>query len=516
MKRAKVHSTIYLLGIVVMAFFMPLSLFVTNAAIIMIVVNWFIEGDFASKLKRIKDNKGILIFCSIFIVHLVWLTNTTNFDYALNDLRVKLPLLALPLALGGSKPLSDGKRNIVLASFVSGVFTATCIGFVANLLRDGGNFRNLSLFVSNIRLSLMICFSVFILMHFVVKKVFFTKKTLWIAILLCIWLLFFMSMIQSITGYVSFFVVLEAILLWFAVKSDKKLYRRIGLALSIAIPLALAGFITYTISDFYHPTGNNEKLEKTAAGTPYDAIVPDETLENGNIVWQNVSKQELASAWSSRSTIPLDSIDRKGQHLYPTLVRYMTSLGLTKDAAGIAKLSDADVKNVENGKTNYRFVKDGGLLCRIYVTIWEFDVYIKTGNCNNHSVTQRIEYLKYGCKLIAKNFFTGTGEGDVNDEYQAIYEEEDSHLDKGNRNRAHNQFLTFFIAFGIFGFLICLFAWFYPAFSDWKSCSYYFLVFFLIATVSMFSDDTLETSTGAVFVSYFYSLLKWTTDGKQQ
>jgi hypothetical protein len=40
------------------------------------------------------------------------------------------------------------------------------------------------------------------------------------------------------------------------------------------------------------------------------------------------------------------------------------------------------------------------------------------------------------------------------------------------------------------------------------------MVFFVIATVSMFSDDTLETSTGAVFVSFFYALLRWATTAK--
>lgn len=511
MKRAKVHSAIYLLGLAVMAFFMPLSLFVTNATIIMIVVNWFVEGDYSSKLKRIWDNKGILIFCLIFLVHIVWLINTSNFDYALNDLRVKLPLLALPLALGGSKPISVEKRNIVLVSFVAGVFVATCLGGAAKLFGLGGNFRALSLFVSNIRLSLMICLSIFILLYFMAKRIFFTKKTFWIGILLCLWLLFFMSMIQSITGYVSFFVVAEAVLLSIALKSDRKLYRWLSLVSFIVIPLAVAGFIAYEIYDFYRPTGNNERLETTANGNPYDEVVSDGSIENGNIVWQNISRAELESAWAGRSAIPLDSLDKRGQYIYPTLVRYMTSIGLTKDAEGVGKLSDADVRNVENGETNYRFASKGNLICRIYVTIWEFDIYRKTGITNGHSVTQRVEYLKYGCKLVVKNFFTGTGEGDVNDEYQAIYEEEGSLLDKDNRNRAHNQFLTFFIAFGIFGFLICMFAWFYPVFSDWKKCSYFFLIFFLIATVSMFSDDTLETSTGAVFVAYFYSLLRWST-----
>jgi len=505
-----------------MAFFMPLSLFVTNATIILIVVNWVVEGDFSAKLARIRENKGILVFCSIFIVHLIWLINTSNFDYALNDLRIKLPLLALPIALGTSKPISEEWRNRVLASFVSGVLVATILGFAAKSFGTGGNFRALSLFVSNIRLSLMICMSIFILLYFVVKKIFFTKRMFWGAAILCVWLLFFLSMIQSITGYVCFFVVLEAVLISVAKKSEKKSYRCVSISMSIVVPLVIAGFVTYTIVDFYTPTGNNEQLATTANGVPYDDIESDGTIENGNVVWRNVSKSELQTAWAERSSIPLDSLDRKGQSIYSTLVRYMTSLGLTKDAEGVRMLTKEDVENVEGGETNYRFAKKGGLLCRIYVTIWEFDVYRKTGNCNGHSVTQRVEYMKYGCKLAMRNFFTGTGEGDVNDEYQALYEEEDCSLDENNRNRAHNQFLTFFIAFGVIGFLICVFAWFYPVVSDWKSCSYFFLIFFLIATVSMFSDDTLETSTGAVFVAYFYSLLRWTNsetkenDGKQR
>ena len=495
-----------------MAFFMPLSLFVTNATMIAIVVNWFIEGDYRQKLARLMGHKEIFVFCALYIVHIIWLANTSNFDYAMNDLRVKLPLFALPLALGSSKPISFKNLNLVLLAFVSGVFVATCLGAVAKFCGLESDYRALALFVSSIRLSIMTCMSIFVLLYFVHKKIFFTKWTMWIALLLCIWLLFFMSMIQSMTGYVCFFVVLESIMVAIAIKSKQKLYKRTGLVLAVVIPLTITSFITYSIYDFYRPTQDNVQLEKTANGNPYDVIESDGTLENGNVVWMNVSKKELGQAWNTRSQIPIDSLDRKGQYIYPTMVRYMASLGLTKDAAGVDKLSDDDVLNIENGETNYRFARSGGLICRVYVIIWEFDVFHKTGNCNGHSVTQRIEYLKYGAKLAWKNFFTGTGVGDVDDEYQAIYEEENTNINQEWRNRAHNQFLTFLVAFGLFGFLICLFAWFYPVFSSVRSCSYYFGIFFIIATVSMFSDDTLETSTGAVFVAFFYSLLKWTID----
>ena len=514
--RQKVHSYIYLIGLMLVAFFMPLSLFVTNASILMIITNWFIECNYMEKWHRLKENKTALIFCAIFLVHIIWLVNTSNYAYAANDIRVKLPLLALPLALATSRPLTPRKLHIILLSFISGVFVASLLGLSAKLFGNSLNFRALALFVSNIRLSLMLCFSAFILAYFAFKKIFFTRKTSWIAILVALWLLIFMSMIQSMTGYACFIITLVVVLTIVGIKSKKQTYKWICLTSALIIPLSICGIIAYFVQDFYSPTCENIQLEKTAAGIPYDDVKSDGTIENGNTVWMNVCKSELTSAWSERSTIPLDSLDNRGQCLYSTLVRYMTSRGLTKDAAGVSQLSDADVLNIENGETNYRFVGHGGIIARIYVIIWEFDVYNKLGDCNGHSATQRIEYQKYGWKLAMQNVFTGTGEGDVNDEYQALYEELDSHLQIENRHRAHNQFLTFFIAFGIFGLLICLFAWFYPAIKGWTIADYYFGIFFLIATISMFSDDTLETSTGAVFVAFFYSLLKWTKKTKNE
>ena len=514
--RKRIHSTIYLIGLLLIAFFMPLSLFVTNASILLIVTNWIIEGGFASKFERLKENKGILIFCALFLVHLLWLVNTSNFAYAANDLRVKLPLLALPILIGTSDSISMKKLNAVLLVFVSGVLSAALIGFVVSFFGHGSNYRSLSLFVSHIRLSLMICFSLFILGYFIAKKIFFTDKKVIIALLIAAFLLFFMVMLQALTGFVCLFVTLVIVLVAVAVRTKKIKWRWLGIVSAVLVVLSVGGFLGYVVYDFYRPKSENIQLETTANGTPYDNVQDNGFIENGNVVNMNICRSELEGLWPQRSSIPLDSLDNKGQSLYATLIRYMTSLGLTKDAEGLSHLSDIDVANVENGETNYRFARHGGLLNRMYVIMWELDVYSKTGESNGHSFTQRIEYMKYGVKLVKRNFWLGTGEGDVNDEYQAIYEEENSSLNPEWRNRAHNQFLTFFIAFGLFGFLICLLAWFYPAFSKWNSNGsiYYFMVFFIIATVSMFSDDTLETSTGAVFVSFFYALLRWASTTK--
>ncbi len=514
--RKRIHSTIYFVGLLLIAFFMPLSLFVTNASILLIVANWFVEGGYACKLERLKENKGVLIFCAIFVVHLLWLVNTSNFAYAANDLRIKLPLLALPIAIGTSEAISKKKLNIALLVFVSGVTAATLIGFFAKFFENGTNYRSLSLFVSHIRLSLMICFSLFILGYFVAKKIFFTGKKVLIALAIAAFLLFFMVMLQALTGFICLFVTLVIVLVAVSVKTKQKKIRGVCIASVVVVFIMAGGFIAYVVYDFYRPTAENVQLETTAQGRPYDEVLENGLIENGNVVNMNICRAELEETWPQHSSIPLDGLDRRGQYVYSTLLRYMTSRGLTKDAEGLSHLSDADIANIENGETNYRFSRHGDMLSRMYVIMWELDVYAKTGDSNGHSFTQRIEYMKYGLKLAKRNFWTGTGEGDVNDEYQAIYEEENSNLNPEWRNRAHNQFLTFFIAFGLFGFLICLSAWFYPAFSKWNSNGsiYYFMVFFIIATVSMFSDDTLETSTGAVFVSFFYALLRWASTTK--
>ncbi len=486
----------------------------TNAAMMMICTNWIVECNFREKWQKLKSNKSILIFCAIFVVHLIWLINTSNFGYAVNDLRIKLPIFVLPIIFGTSQTLTQKKLHLVLASFIAGVFVATLIGLFARLFADRMEFRDFSLFVSHIRLSLMICLSVFVLIYFVAKRIYFTNKTAWIAVILALWLLMFMSMVQSITGFACFGIVAIILLIVVGIKTSRKLFRWLCFSSVVLIFLIVGGTITYFVNDFYTPTCENIQLEKTANGTPYDEVKSDGTIENGNVVWLNVSKKELTEAWTQRSDIPIDSLDNRGQSLYSTLVRYMTSLGLTKDAEGVAKLSDNDVKNIENGETNYRFAGNGGLINRIYVVIWELDVYKKLGDCNGHSVTQRIEYLKYGLKIIEKNFWTGVGVGDVQDEYFATYDDGECSLQIENQHRAHNQFITFFISFGLVGFLICVFAWFYPAISKFATKEYLFGVFFIIATISMFTDDTLETSTGAVFVAFFYSLLKWSWKNK--
>jgi len=512
--KAKIHKYIYLAGLCIIAFFLPLSEYITNAATLMIITNFLLELKFKQKLKKLWDNKSILIFVSIFFVHLLWLINTQNFEFAFNDIRIKLPLLALPIVIGASEAINRKQLNLIVSLFLGGVLISTLSGlfvyfdFIDN--PNPYNLRDVSIFISHIRLSLMVCLSVLIIFYFMHERLFFTGYKTALAIVLIIWFVGFLVMIQGFTGLTSLVIVGLVSLAYKAISEQKLIRKVIYFVFVIGIPLLLIIYLGVQIKTFYTPTiEQSEYKTHTESGNAYYHDFESKLLENGNYIYVNICEKELYSEWSKRSEISLDGEDGKGQSQLHTLIRYLTSRGLTKDANGIIELSDQDIRNIENGFTNYRFVNKNNLNQRVYNIIWQIDVYSKGGNPSGHSITQRFEYLKAGSILAYRNIIFGLGTGDIDDAYKALYLEKRSQLDSQYRHRAHNQFLTFFVTFGSIGALLCLFAFFYPAISEFSNKNYYFAVFFLIAVLSMITDDTLETTTGVVFISYFYSLFLW-------
>jgi hypothetical protein len=317
-------------------------------------------------------------------------------------------------------------------------------------------------------------------------------------------------MIQGFTGIVSLVVVGLITLGIRSFKETQKTRKTIMLIILAIIPSILLIYSIIQIKQFYTPEKpRTEVPEFTTSGNSYYNDTSSRLIENGNLIYADICEKELYAGWSKRSKLNLSEEDGRGQSLLHTLIRYMTSKGLRKDAEGVAALSDEDIRLIENGKTNYKYAKHRSINQRIYNIIWQIDVYAKGGNPSGHSITQRIEYIKYGSILAYRNFWFGVGTGDIDDEYKSLYIERRSEMEPQYRHRAHNQYLTFYVSFGIFGAILCLFAWFYPAISEFSFKNYHFAVFFLIALLSMLTDDTLETTTGVVFIAYFYSLFLW-------
>jgi len=245
----------------------------------------------------------------------------------------------------------------------------------------------------------------------------------------------------------------------------------------------------------------------TANGQLYSHDTLNLQAENGYLTWIYVCEMELEGAWNARSTFDYAGNDTRGHELRYTLIRYLTSRGLRKDSAGVAMLSEEDISWIEKGVANIMFTEGFTFYRMFYELVWQVDYYMHGGNPSGHSVTQRIEYARAGWMIFREHPVFGVGTGDVPDAFARQYEKMGSILSEEWRLRAHNQYLTFLIAFGTVGFILVMISLICPAIMEGGFSGFRFVIFMSIAFLSMISEDTLETSAGAMFFSFFYALL---------
>jgi hypothetical protein len=507
------HLTIrnfYLFGLILMVIGLPLSTFLMSVSQFVLAIHWFASAQFAQKWQNVKNNKALLVFWLIYLVHLVGMLYSTDWNYGLHDLRIKLPLLILPLIIASNEALSKKEMEIVLGFFSAAVLIASLVslfvfmGFSARVVESG---RDISIFTSHIRFSLMIVFSAFILITYALKVKLNNSFKL-ILYLLALWLLGFLFILESITGIVIAFII--AFLYLISVSFNKKAIKLKIISLGL-----ISALIIYSISIFYEqyslfyprPQIVEENLPThSISGEKYYHNTERTELENRNYVWSYIAWGELEKSWNKRSNLPYKGLDGKNQPLHSTLIRYMASKGLSKDSVGMLSMNPQDIAAVENGITNYRFIDGRNIKSRIYETLWEYENYRQRGNPQGNSTLQRLEFWKTGWHIFKTSPLIGVGTGDVKSSFKKTYELLGSQLEEKYRLRAHNQYLTFLISFGFFGFLLISFALIYPILLTQAFNNKLFLLFISIALLSMLNEDTLETQAGISFVSFFYSL----------
>jgi len=514
------HDNIYFAGLILLGICLPLSKFGMSVAIFILLGNWILEGDFKRKQRILQQRNSILIFSTLILVHLIWLLNTTDFQYAFKDIRIKSPLLALPLIMGTSRSVTTGQLKTIILFFVAGVTVGSLVSSFILLGYSGeaiDDIRDISVFISHIRFSLLINIAIFSLGYLLYAFHKQNKKIEIIAYsILLVWLVVFVFILQSLTGILILLIVGFVFSLIMIRRLTNFMLKYFLIIALVTLPLIIIALISRAIIQFYRIDEPDPEsvAQFTANGNPYEHNFQNKQVENGNYIWMYVCEKELAEEWNNRSGYDYTGLDEREQYLKYTLIRYLTSKGLRKDSVGISYLTGEDVQRIQQGITNYRYWHGSGLEYQLYQLIWQIDVYRKEGNPSGHSVTQRIEYLRTAFQIIGDYFFFGVGTGDLQKAFDEQYDENDSLLSDQWRLRAHNQYITFFITFGLFGFLICMVALIYPVFYEHKQNDYWFMMFLFIALLSMLNEDTLETHAGATFFSYFYSLFLFARDNK--
>ncbi len=520
-----------------MAMSIPLSKFTMSVFQFVLIIIWFMDGfsgevvnrffrksnpflavlhtlgyifnhaadNFIEKFSHFFKNKTALIVSSIFLLHIIGLLHTSDFDYALKDLRTKLPLFVLPLLMSTMPALSRKQVLQLLLFYVFAVFIGTLFSMNEFFKQEFNDIRSISIFISSVRFALNILFAIFILGWFITIEKSFSWP--WRALMLgvIIWFLAFLMILESAIGLISFIIILSLIAAYKAITIANWKKRLITLAVMIALPLGFIFYISHQIKVLSNAEPVNfEELDKhTALGAPYVHDTINFGIEDGKYVGLYMAIPELAAAWNERSSIDFHGKDNAGQHIQYTLIRYLTSKSLRKDASGVQSLTPKDVKAIENGVANVNYLENPSIRTRISKMLLGYQNYAKLDNPNGSSLMQRIEYLNASVHIIRHHAFFGVGTGDLPMHFEKAYEEINSKLKTQWRWRSHNQYISILIGFGIFGLIWFLFSLLFPYVSKPANKHFLYTVFLLIMVFSMITEDTIETQAGVTLLAFF-------------
>jgi O-antigen ligase len=459
--------------------------------------------------KAFYRNKPALIFSSIYLFHIAGLIITTDFDYAFKDLRTKLPIFILPLYISTSEAFGKRQFYWLLLLFTASVLVRSMINSWYLFHHYYVDIRDISKPVSHIIVGLLISFALFTIGYLIIRNRNWTWKIKTALFIVFAWLAVFLVISQSSTGIVVTVITGILLLVILLLKSKQ---RFITASLLITLFISISGIYLYmhkTIREYYEvsPVDTTKLDHYTSKGNRYIHYPESHGKENGNYIFTYIQWDELRMAWNKRSRINFDSLDRKKQMVRFTLIRFLASKGYRKDEDGVNKLTDEDLRYIENGVANVVYSKEFSIRGKIYEILYGYDKYRETGDPTGSSLIQRLEFWKASWGIIKSYWLTGVGTGDMNEVFQQQYEKMHSKLAPGQRWRSHNQFLSIFIGFGIFGFLWFLFAILYPPLVMRKFNDFFFLIFFINIMLSMIPEDTIESQSGVTFFALFYSLL---------
>jgi len=478
-----------------------------SISLIGLTLNWILELDFQIKWKKIKDQKYLpIIFSGLFLIELFWLPISKDTTIGLNVLRIKLPLLLLPLIIGSCTSFSKREWKTVITTFFIGILVSTFWVYLVSLgvlptKKDTGTIRDASIFMSHIRYSVLLSLSAVFILGLAFKNL--INKTLALAFFL--WLLFLIFKLATITAILglSFALLFLFIAFLFSPKNKNKIVYIAGIA-SLFFLVGL--YITATVNDFYHVKSKERSLQThSIGGEKYQFDFKDNTTENGFYLWENIAQKELERAWNKTSIISFKSKDKKKQPVKATLYRFLTSKGLNKDSVGLSNLTQNEIQKIENGETSS--VAYNNFEKRIRSLLYQRESRKKSTDPNNQTINQRVVFWNAGIEIFLNQPVFGYGPGGAKTQFKNYYKNRKTNLKKSNQLLAHNQFITQVISLGGLGAIIWLFIMLYSFLKVEKEKFLFFVPYLILMFFAFMSDDMLEVQAGVTIFSFFGTLL---------
>lgn len=276
MNRKEFHIKAHYFLALAIALTLPFARF-TAIFILLLLLNWLIEGDFKSKFQNIVSNKLSFIFIAFFLMHAIGLIYTENIDSGLFDLQVKLSLLVFPIIMV-SRPYSVLQvRNIFVLFIIGGILCSlfllsraiyTYIAFAEN------NFfyQAFSFLVHPSYLSMYfnLCIA-WLMLKIFPKSNDINRLTLIVSILIILFFSFIIVLLSSKMGLIILFALYLGFTIYLVVSRRKYLLGFIGFLLIVATVFALFRFVpeatsrlTSIVTAMSSTTNNQADSESTA------------------------------------------------------------------------------------------------------------------------------------------------------------------------------------------------------------------------------------------------------------
>ena len=478
-----------------------------SISLIGLFLNWIIELDFKRKWKKIKERKYLPLFLAgLFFVELFWLPFSEDILIGLNVLRIKLPLLLLPIILGSKDNFQKTEWKAIISSFFVGLLISTFWVYLVSIdilptKKTSGTIRDASIFMSHLRYSALLSLAFILVLFLAIKR--------WANNIFCLffglWLGFLIIKFSTLTAILGLFTsLIVGFLIW--LKAENNPNKKIISLFVTSLFLGSVGYLYAIVNEFYH-IKKNERSEKIYSinGEKYLHDFDNTFTENGYYLWENIAPKELEKEWNRVSEFSFKGKDQKGQKLKATLYRFLTSKGLNKDSLGLSKLSNQEIKLVESGCTSV--INYNNFEKRIRSLLYEMEFVKKNSNVNNQTLNQRLVFWQVGKEIMLIRPFFGHGPGGVKKEYKKYYSNNQTILTKDNQLLAHNQFITQFINLGAIGGLIWIFLLVYGSARVNKELWCLFVPYTILMLFMFMSDDMLEVQAGVTIFSLFGTMM---------
>ncbi len=464
-----------------------------------LAISFIWQGKFKEKAKLIWSDKRIVSIVFVYFLFVIGMIYTSNFSEGLHQLKIKLPLLIIPLGIFSFYPLTQKEFKLLFHGILMGGLISIVVGILVYfgiITKKSTDVREYSYLISHIRLSTLLVFNIFMCCFVIVNKKYRYVHFLFYIVYIILSLLSII-LLQSITAFIT---IGGCILVLSIYSITKKTYKKYGIAL---MSFFLILFIT-TIYLFYTEYNRIHKIETfeysqlpklTPDGGTYVHLRKNGETINGHYVFLYICYPEIKEAWEKRSKIPITGMNRLNWSIYEGLIRYLTSKNKPKNKREIEALSQKEITAIENGSVNFLQLNKFDIRYRINLILWELDYYTKTGDPNYQSLSTRLEIWKVATYKIKQSWLFGYGTGDMKAALSDGYKETQSTLLKKNQLDPHQQYLVTLLCLGVIGLIPFIILIFYPVL-QLKNNHFLFIIVLTITMVSMMDEDVLNSQAG--------------------